>query len=78
MPTEILERIVIDLEILAGKPIIRGTRISVEMVIGLMADSWSEEAILKNYPQLKHDDITACLTYARELLSQETIYPSAA
>jgi uncharacterized protein (DUF433 family) len=78
MSTEILERIVIDPEVLAGKPIVRGTRIGVGMVIGLMADGWAEDDILKNYPTLKHEDITACLAYARDLISQETIYPSAA
>lgn len=78
MATEILDRIVVDPEILAGKAIVRNTRISVEMVIGLMADGWAESDILKNYPTLKHEDITACLAYAREVIARETIYPSAA
>jgi uncharacterized protein (DUF433 family) len=50
-------RITLDPTVLAGKPVIRGTRISVEFVIGLMADGWIEADILANYPGLTHDDI---------------------
>ncbi|HEX3952163.1 MAG TPA: DUF433 domain-containing protein [Stellaceae bacterium] len=71
-------RIVLDPAILGGKPIIRGTRLTVEFVIGLLADSWSEAEILASYPGLVHDDILACLTYARDVLSGERIYPIAA
>ena len=78
MATEILEGIVVDQDILAGKPIIGGTRISVEMILGLLADGWTESDILKNYPGLKHENITACLAYARDVISRESIYPSAA
>jgi uncharacterized protein (DUF433 family) len=69
--------ITLDPNVLAGKPVIRGTRISVEFVIGLMADGWSEADILANYPGLGHEDILACLAYARETLSSERVYPSA-
>lgn len=71
-------RIVLDTGVLAGKPVVRGTRISVEFVIGLLADGWSEPDILSNYPGLAHEDIIACLSYAREALSTERVYPSAA
>ena len=71
-------RITLDPDVLAGKPVIRGTRLSVEFVIGLMADGWDEAAILENYPGLKHDDIIACLAYARDSLSSEKVFPSAA
>lgn len=71
-------RITLDEDVLAGKPVIRGTRLSVEFVIGLMADGWSEARILQNYPGLTHDDITACLAYARDLLRSEKVFPSAA
>ena len=64
--------------ILTGKPVIRGTRLSVEFIIGLMADGWAETDILGNYPGLTHDDIAACLAYARDVLSSEKVYPSAA
>lgn len=71
-------RIILDPEILAGKPVVRGTRLSVEFVIGLMADGWSETDILRNYPALSHEDISACLAYARDALRSEKTYPSAA
>ena len=72
------ERITLDPAILAGKPSVRGTRLSVEFVIGLMADGWTEADILANYPGLAHDDIMACLAYARDVLESEKVHPSAA
>jgi uncharacterized protein (DUF433 family) len=71
-------RIALAPEILAGKPVIRGTRLSVEFVIGLLADGWTEADILENYPGIEHDDVLACLAYARDILSSERIFPSAA
>jgi uncharacterized protein (DUF433 family) len=71
-------RITLDPTIMAGKPVIRGTRLSVEFVIGLMADGWSEADILANCPGMTHDDIIACLAYARDALSSEKAFPSAA
>lgn len=71
-------RIALDPMILAGKPVVRGTRLSVEFIIGLMADGWSEGDILRNYPSLTHEDVAACLAFARDLLKSEKIYPSAA
>jgi uncharacterized protein (DUF433 family) len=71
-------RIVLDPEVLVGKPVIRGTRLSVEFVIGLLADGWSASDILQNYAGVTHDDIIACLAYARDALSSEKVFPSAA
>jgi uncharacterized protein (DUF433 family) len=71
-------RITLAPEVLAGKPVIHGTRLSVEFVIGLMADGWGEADILANYPGITHDDIIACLAYARDTLSSEKVFPSAA
>ena len=71
-------RIVLNSKVLAGKPVIRGTRLSVEFIIGLMADGWSEADILSNYPGVMHEDIIACLGYARDALSSERVFPSAA
>jgi uncharacterized protein (DUF433 family) len=71
-------RIVLDPGVLVGKPVIRGTRLSVEFVIGLMADGWSESDVIENYPGIGHDDIIACLAYARDSLSSEKVFPSAA
>jgi uncharacterized protein (DUF433 family) len=71
-------RIALAPEVLAGKPVIRGTRLSVEFVIGLMADGWSEADILGNHPGVGHEDIIACLAYARDTLSLEKVFPSTA
>jgi uncharacterized protein (DUF433 family) len=64
--------------VLVGKPVIRGTRFSVEFVIGLMADGWVADEILANYPGISREDIIACLAYARDILSSERVFPSAA
>lgn len=72
------DRIVVDPAILVGKPVVKGTRLSVEFLLGLMADGWSESNILDNYPGLTHEDIAACLNYARDLVAGERVYPSAA
>jgi uncharacterized protein (DUF433 family) len=69
--------ITLDSDVLAGKPVIRGTRLSVEFVIGLMADGWSEADILANYPGITRENILACLAYARDTLNSEKVYPSA-
>lgn len=71
-------RIALDPKVLVGKPVIRGTRMAVEFVIGLMADGWTETDILASYPGITHEDIIACLAYARDTLSSEKIFPSAA
>lgn len=71
-------RIVLDPRVLAGKAVVRGTRLSVEFIIGLMAEGWSEAEIQANYPGITHDDVIACLAYARDTLTSERVYPSAA
>jgi uncharacterized protein (DUF433 family) len=71
-------RLVLDPAVLTGKPVIRGTRLSVDFIIGLMADGWGEADILRNYPGLSHEDLAACLAYARDVLRSEKVYPSAA
>ena len=68
------ERIVVDQEILAGKPVIKGTRISVEFILELLANGWSYEEILRNYPQLEREDILAAIKYSVEILRDEKIY----
>ena len=69
------ERIVADPEVLAGKPVIRGTRMAVEFVLDLLANGWSEGEVLKNYPRLTPKDIQACIGYASALLKSEKVYP---
>lgn len=62
-------------DVLAGKPVVTGTRISVELVVELLAQDWSPEDILEQYPALSRDDIQACLHYASERLQSERVYP---
>lgn len=68
------DRISIDPKILVGKPVIKGTRISVEFIVDLLARGWTSEDILREYDHLEQDDIRACLAYARDLLSMERVY----
>ena len=71
------ERIVIDPTVLAGKPVIRGTRLGVDFVVGLLGGGWTELDIQRNYPGVTHEDIAACLQYATEILQSEKVYPAA-
>ena len=68
------ERIIIDPEILVGKPVVNGTRLSVEFLLGLLAQGWSESEILRNYPGLAREDLLACWAYASEALGQERVF----
>jgi uncharacterized protein (DUF433 family) len=69
------ERITVDPEILAGKPVVRGTRLAVEFVLELLAAGQSEREILANYPGLAREDILACLSYASYLAHEYRAYP---
>ena len=69
------DRISVDPKVLVGKPVIKGTRISIEFLMELLANGWTHGQILKNYPGLTHEDICACLGYASEVLHAEKIYP---
>jgi uncharacterized protein (DUF433 family) len=71
------DRIVIDPEILVGKPVVKGTRLAVDFVIDLLAQGWTEMEILRNYPGLTQEDIRACLVYASTVLKAEKVYPFA-
>ncbi len=72
------DRITLNPEILVGKPVIKGTRIAVELIIDLLASEWSEADILRNYPGLPRADILACLRSPSALLHAEKVYPVAA
>lgn len=69
------ERIIVDPEILVGKPVIKGTRLAVEFIIELLSQGWTESEILRNYPGLTQEDVKACLKYATNILKAERIYP---
>jgi uncharacterized protein (DUF433 family) len=68
------QRITVDPNVLVGKPIVKGTRISVEFVIDLLARGWTTGQILKEYDHLMPEDIQACLAYASEVLKTERVY----
>ena len=63
MSATLVERIVCDENILAGKPVIKGTRLAVEFIIDLLAHGWTDAEILENYPHIVQEDIRACLAY---------------
>lgn len=69
------ERIVIDPNVLAGKPVIRGTRFAVEFILELLAAGETESDILTNYPGLTRDDILACLAHASYLAHEYRAFP---
>jgi uncharacterized protein (DUF433 family) len=62
------DRIEIKPEVLVGKPVVKGTRLSVEFLVGLLAEGWSTEEVLSNYPGLAREDLLACLSYAADVL----------
>ncbi|MGC8493315.1 MAG: DUF433 domain-containing protein [Syntrophobacteraceae bacterium] len=72
---KILERITVNPEIFGGKPIIRGRRLAVEHILGMLAAGDSPETILEGYPWLEQKDIQACLLYARRLVGHERVEP---
>lgn len=71
----LLDRITVDPKVLVGKPVVRGTRISVELVVDLLAQGWTTEQVLEQYEHLTREDVRACLAYAGEVLRAETLYP---
>ena len=71
----LLERIVVDPAIFGGKPIIRGRRLAVEHVLGMLAAGDDTNTILAGYPWLELDDVLACIEYARRMVSHERIEP---
>jgi uncharacterized protein (DUF433 family) len=70
---ELLARIAADPRILAGKPVVRGTRIAVELVLGLLAQGVSAREILDDYPDLQEADIRACLAYAHAVIAGDRL-----
>ena len=58
--------------VLVGKPIIKGTRISVELILDRMADGWTMEDVLASYPHISREDVLAALTFPSELFKEET------
>jgi len=71
------KRITIDQAVMAGKPVIAGTRIPVDLVLGKLARNVDVEALLRDYPRLTKPDIQAALYYAHDLVAGEDVYPTA-
>jgi len=67
------DRICVEPKVLGGKPVIKGTRLAVEKIVELMAAGWSEQQIIENHPGVSHEDISACLFYASEVLKSERV-----
>lgn len=72
---QLLERITVNPNIFGGKPVIRGRRLAVEHVLGMLAAGDSPETILEGYPWLELEDVQACLVYARRVVGHERIDP---
>ena len=70
---QLLKRVTARPDIFGGKPIIRGMRISVELILSLLAQGESEEAILEDYPDLEREDIRACIAYAHAVIARDTL-----
>jgi len=64
------DRIIVDPQILVGKPIVKGKRLSVDFLLGLLAQGWSEAEILRNYPGLVREDLISCWAYASEVIRE--------
>lgn len=69
------DRITLDPKVLVGKPVVKGTRIAVELVVDLMAKGWTQQQILDSYPNLAVEDIRACLAYTSEVLQSSRTKP---
>ena len=70
---ELLKRITVNPEIFGGKPIIRGMRISVELILNLLVRGETEDAILADYPDLAREDLRACLACAHAVIAQDSL-----
>jgi uncharacterized protein (DUF433 family) len=68
------ERIVVDPDVLVGKPVVKGTRIAVELVIDLLGRGYTTAQVLEQYDHLTAADVQACLAYAAEVLQSEKVY----
>ncbi len=72
------DRIVTDPGVCGGRPRLKGTRLTVEFLLGLKAAGWSEEQILDNYPHITREDLQAVFAYAQTIIQDETFLPAPA
>ena len=73
-----MERIEVNSEICGGKPVIRGTRIMVRNILGMVAGGYTVDRILGSYPELTRDDVSAALAYAAQIVDEEQVVPRSA
>ena len=64
-----------DPDVLVGKPVVKGTRLAVDFILGLLAAGWTEQQLLENYPTLTRDGLRAVYAFASETLREESLYP---
>ena len=77
MDAQLWQRVSIDPQVMTGKPVIRGTRIPVELIVRMLAQGILEKDILQEYPRLQLEDIRAALAYAAQVLAHENVFPLA-
>ena len=77
MNAELLSRVVLDPKIMLGKPVIRGTRIPVELLVRMVGQRIPEAEILREYPRIQAEDIQAALLYAARVMANEDVFPIA-
>lgn len=69
------EHIASDPQVLAGKPVLRGTRLAVDFILGLFASGWTQEQVLQSYPSLTPEALRAVFAYAADVLHEEVVLP---
>lgn len=77
-PKELLNRITVDPQIMVGKPIIKGTRLTVERILGLLVQGMSINEILQEYNKLTKDDVLACIAFAQKAIESTSFMPLSA
>lgn len=75
METNWSQHVTSDPQVLAGKPVVRGTRLAVDFILGLFASGWTQDQVLQNYPSLTPDALKAVFAYAADVLHEEVIFP---
>lgn len=68
------ERITINPRVLVGKPVIKGSRLAVEFIVGLLGQGWTIDQVMEDYPGITREDVLACLAYASEFMQSERIH----
>ena len=75
MEKEFMKRIVVNPKVMVGKPVIKGTRVTVDAILGRLAEGWTFDQILEDFPHITKDDIKAAILYAENIVRGEDIMP---